>query len=158
VDNAQEQRRAVAELENARRAEEMAWTVSGRIGHFLEPFMRPVGFDWHITTAAIGALAAKEVFVSQLGILFSQGETDENSQSLRSILVRTYTPLQGFCMMLFCLLSIPCLGTLAIIRRELNSWKMAILEGVGMFALAYIVTFIVYQGGMLLNIGTKMLG
>ena len=158
VVKAQEQRKAVSELENARRAEEMAWTISGRVGHFLEPFMRPIGFDWHITTATIGALAAKEVFVSQLGILFSQGETDENSQSLRSILVRTYTPLQGFCMMLFCLLSIPCLGTLAIIRRELNSWKMAALEGAGMFALAYIVTFIVYQGGMLLNIGTKMLG
>ena len=120
--------------------------------------MRPIGFDWHATTATIGALAAKEVFVSQLGILFSQGEADENSQSLRTILIRTYTPLQAFCMMLFCLLSIPCLATLAIIRKELNSWKMALIEGCAMFALAYTVSFIVYQGGMLLNIGTKMLG
>ena len=145
-------------LKNARKAELMAWTISGRIGHILEPFMRPIGFDWHVTTATIGALAAKEVFVSQLGILFSQGETDENSQSLRDILVKHYTPLQAFCMMLFCLLSIPCLATLAIIKKELNSWKMAIIEGVAMFALAYIFSFIVYQAGTLLNIGTKMLG
>jgi ferrous iron transport protein B len=148
---------AVAELENAKKAELMAWTISGRVGHALVPFMKPIGFDWHVTTATIGALAAKEVFVSQLGILFAQGEADENSEGLRAILIKNYTPLQAFCMMLFCLLSIPCLATLAIIKRELNSWKMAIAEGCAMFALAYIVSFIVYQAGMLLNIGTKML-
>ena len=145
-------------LKNARKAELMAWTISGRIGHLLEPFMRPIGFDWHVTTATIGALAAKEVFVSQLGILFAQGDAEGNSQKLRDILVKTYTPLQGFCMMLFCLLSIPCLATLAVVRRELNSWKMAFIEGGAMFALAYAATFIVYQMGTLLNIGTKMLG
>ena len=148
---------AVAELENARKAELMEWTISGRVGRFLEPFMRPIGFDWHVTTATIAALAAKEVFVSQLGILYSQGETDETSQNLRNILIKTYTPLQAFCMMLFCLLSIPCLATLAIIRRELNSWKMAIIEGAAMFSVAYIAAFIVYQAGTLLNIGTKLL-
>ena len=148
---------AVAELENAKKAELMAWTISGRVGHALVPFMKPIGFDWHVTTATIGALAAKEVFVSQLGILFAQGEADENSEGLRAILIKNYTPLQAFCMMLFCLLSIPCFATLAIIKRELNSWKMAIAEGCAMFALAYIVSFIVYQAGMLLNIGTKML-
>ena len=158
VQSASEINDAVRDLENAKKAELMAWTVSGRVGHALVPFMRPIGFDWHVTTATIGALAAKEVFVSQLGILFSQGETDENSQSLRDVLVKYYTPLQAFCMMIFCLLSIPCLATLAIIKRELNSWKMAIIEGCAMFALAYIAAFIIYQAGTLLNIGTKMLG
>ena len=157
VKNAEKNNNAVTELENARKAELTAWTISGRIGRFLEPFMRPIGFDWHVTTATIGALAAKEVFVSQLGILFSQGESDADSQSLRNILIKTYTPLQAFCMMLFCLLSIPCLATLAIIRRELNSWKMAIIEGVAMFSVAYAASFIVYQLGSLLNIGTKLL-
>jgi len=157
VQSAEKYNIAVAELENARKAELMEWTISGRVGRFLEPFMRPIGFDWYVTTATIAALAAKEVFVSQLGILYSQGETDENSQNLRNILIKTYTPLQAFCMMLFCLLSIPCLATLAIIRRELNSWKMAIIEGVAMFSVAYIAAFIVYQAGTLLNIGTKLL-
>ena len=145
-------------LENAQLSEKLEYTVSGRVGKALEPLFAPLGFDWKITTATIGALAAKEVFVSQLGILFSQGESDANSQSLRNILVKSYTPLQAFCMMLFCLLSIPCLATLAIIRRELNSWKMAIIEGVAMFSVAYAASFIVYQAGTLLNIGTKFLG
>ena len=60
-------------------------------------------------------------------------------------------------MMLFCLLSVPCLATLAIIKKELNSWKMALLEGAAMFTLAYTAAFIVYQLGTLLNIGTKFL-
>ena len=88
-----------------------------------------MGFDWKFSTATIGALAAKEVFVAQLGILHSRGEVDEETEKLRAVLRRHYTPLQAFCMMLFSLLSIPCLATLVIIKRELNSWKMAILEG-----------------------------
>jgi ferrous iron transport protein B len=92
-----------------------------------------------------------------MGILMAEGEVDENSDSMRAQLKKYYTPLQAFCVMLFCLLSIPCLATLAIIKRELNSWKMALLEGAGMFALAYTAAFIVYQAGTLLNIGTKFL-
>ena len=103
--------------------------------------------------AGIGALAAKEVFVSQLGILYAQGETDEESIPLREQLVGNYSPLQGFCIMLFCLLSIPCLATLAIMRRELNSWKLTIAEAGGLFLLAYAVTFAVYQTATLLGIG-----
>ncbi len=148
----------LSKLENEKQAEQMEYTISGRIGHALEPFFRPIGFDWKLTTASIGALAAKEVFVSQLGILYAEGEADEESIPLREQLVKNYTPLQGFCIMLFCLLSIPCLATLAIIKRELNSWKMAFVEAGGLFALAYCMTFIVYQLGMLLHIGTKFIG
>ncbi len=149
---------AVGGLENRKKAEEMEYTLSGRIGKFLEPMFRPIGFDWKLTTAGIGALAAKEVFVSQLGILYAEGAANEESVPLREQLVKNYTPLQAFCIMLFCLLSIPCLATLAIIRRELNSWKMAVAEAVGLFALAYIVTLFVYQIGSFLQIGTKLLG
>ena len=147
----------VASLVNARQAELMSYTISGRIGRVLEPVFRPVGFDWKVTTACIAALAAKEIFVTQLGILYAEGETDENSVPLRRHLIRNYTPLQGFCIMLFCLLSIPCLATLAITRRELNSWKMTMCEGAGLFCLAYVTTFIVYQAGLLLKIGTNFL-
>ena len=148
----------VERLENARKAEEMEYTVSGRVGHFLEPLFRPLGFDWKIATACIGGLAAKEVFVSQLGILYAEGEADEESMPLREQLRKSYTPLQAFCIMLFCLLSIPCLATLAIIRRELNSWKMVFVEAGGLFLLAYLVTLVVYQFGLLFQIGTKLLG
>ncbi|MBO7088990.1 MAG: ferrous iron transport protein B, partial [Lentisphaeria bacterium] len=157
-----EQAAAARRIENMKRAEEAEYTISGRVGKFLEPAFKPIGFDWRVTTAAIGALAAKEVFVSQLGILYAEGEVaedapDDEQESLRQQLRRAYTPLQGFCMMLFCLLSIPCLATLAIIRRELNSWKWMFLEAAGLFALAYVTTFIVYQIGLLLKIGTNYL-
>jgi len=145
---------AVAELENERRAEELEYTVSGRVGKFLEPLFRPIGFDWKLTTASIGALAAKEVFVSQLGILYAAGEADEESVPLREQLIANYTPLQGFCIMLFSLLSIPCLATLAVVRREMNSWKMAFAEAGGLFVLAYVCTLIVYQAGTLFGWGT----
>ena len=154
----EEQQKQVTALENAKLAEKMEYTFSGRIGKFLEPAFKPIGFDWRAATASIGALAAKEVFVAQMGILFAAGEADENSQPLREQLIRTYTPLQAFCIMLFCLLSIPCLATLAIIKRELNSWKMAFIEAGALFTLAYISAFIVFQLGTILKIGTKFLG
>ena len=149
---------AVSALENEKQAEMLEYTISGRVGHALEPLFRPIGFDWKLTTASIGALAAKEVFVSQLGILYAEGEADEESVPLREQLIRHYTPLQAFCIMLFCLLSIPCLATLAVMRRELNSWKLTVAEAAGMFLLAYIVTFLVYQAGSLCGIGTALGG
>lgn len=148
---------SVAELENEKSAEALEYTTSGRIGKFLEPVFKPIGFDWKLTTASIGALAAKEVFVSQLGILYAEGEADEESETLREKLAKNYTPLQGFCMMIFSLMSIPCLATLAVLKREVNSWKLTIAEAIGLFVLAYVATFLVYQIGTMLDIGTKLI-
>lgn len=158
VEAAEKTNEAVSALENEKSAESMEYTISGRVGKFLEPVFRHIGFDWKATTASIGALAAKEVFVSQLGILFAEGEADEESVPLREQLVKNYTPLQGFCLMLFSLMSIPCFATLAVIKRELNSWKGMICEAFGLLVLAYLATFVVYQLGSLLGIGTKLLG
>ncbi len=152
-----EKEEIIANLENAKNAEAMEYTISGRVGKFLEPLFKPIGFDWKITTASIGALAAKELFVSQLGILYAEGEADEQSVTLREKLLRNYTPLQAFCVMLFCLLSIPCLATLAVIKRELNSWRAPIYEAFALFTLAYVASLVVYQVGLFLQIGTTML-
>ncbi len=148
----------VTELENQQVAEELSNTITGKIGHAMAPFISPLGFDWKIGTALIGAFAAKEVFVAQMGIVYSVGEADEESTALRTVLTNTYTPLQGFCMMLFCLISAPCMATIAITRRESNSWGWAMFQLFGLTALAWVITFIVYQGGTLLEIGTKMVG
>ncbi len=144
----------IAELEQARQAEELAYTSAGRIGHGLEPVLKPMGFDWKIGTALIGAFAAKEVFVAQMGIVYSVGEADEESDSLRSRLAQSYTPLQAFCIMLFCLVSAPCMATIAMTKRESNSWKWALLQFGGLTALAFLLTTAVYQVGSLLTIGT----
>jgi len=146
-------RKTAEELKERRRAEELAFTVAGRIGHAMEPALRPMGFDWRIGTALIGALAAKEVFVAQMGIVFSAGEADENSNTLRERLRRNYSPLTAFCIMLFCLVSAPCMATIAVTKREANSWGWALFQLVGLTVLAYILTVLVYQLGSLLGLG-----
>lgn len=142
-----------AQIEQAKQAEELAYTVTGRIGHAIEPVLKPMGFDWRIGTGLIGALAAKEVFVAQMGIVYSVGEADEESDPLRARLRENYTPLQAFCIMLFCLVSAPCMATIAITRRESNSWKWALLQLGGLTALAFVLTTIVYQVGSMFSSG-----
>ena len=122
-------------------------SVIGRIGNVLAPVIKPLGFDWKVGTALIGAVAAKEVFVSQLGIVYSVGEAEESSQSLREKLQANYTPLVGFCIMLFCLISAPCVATIAMTKKETNSWRWALFQYVSLTVLAYVITLIVYQVG-----------
>ena len=131
----------------------LAHTAAGRIGHILEPVIRPLGFDWRIGTAMIGAFAAKEVFVAQLGIVYSVGEADEESVTLREKLRAHYSPLVGFCIMLFMLISAPCMATIAVTRRESNSWKWALFQLGGLTLLAYLATLLVYQAGRAVEIG-----
>ena len=132
---------------------ELDYSIAGRVGHAIAPIMRPIGFDWKTSTAMIGAFAAKEVFVAQLGIIHSLGEAGEESEPLRTILKREYNALQAFCIMLFCLLSVPCMVTVATIWRESGSWKWAALQVFGLTAVAYLVTLVVYQVGSALQIG-----
>jgi len=122
-------------------------SVIGRIGRAIEPAIKPLGFDWKIGTALIGATAAKEVFVSQLGIVYAVGNTDEQSQTLREKLQQSYTPLTGFCIMLFCLISTPCVATVVMTRQETNSWRWALFQFGSLTGLAYIITLAVYQVG-----------
>ena len=132
-------------------------SVIGRLGKAIEPALKPLGFDWKIGTALIGATAAKEVFVSQLAIVHAVGSgevsegTDEEAQTLRQKLQANYTPLTGFCIMLFCLIATPCVATVAMTRQETNSWRWALLQFFGLTALAYVITFTVYQFGSLLT-------
>ncbi|MDD5328168.1 MAG: ferrous iron transport protein B [Phycisphaerae bacterium] len=123
----------------------LEYSVMGRVGRAIEPVIRPLGFDWKIGTALIGAAAAKEVFVSQLGIVYAE----DQGQTLRQKLQASYTPLVGFCIMLFCLISAPCVATVAMTRQETNSWGWALFQFFGLTGLAYAVTFIVYQIGSL---------
>ena len=134
-------------------AERLSYSVAGRIGMVMEPIIKPMGFDWRIGTAMIGAFAAKEVFVSQLGIMYSVGDADEESGALRDKLARNYTPLTGFTIMLFMLLSMPCIATIAVTKQESGSWKWAMLQLGGLTAFAYVMTALVFQIGSLLGIG-----
>lgn len=120
-------------------------SYSGQIGKKMESVMKPVGLDWKVSTALVGAFVAKEVFVSQMGIIYSMDDEGSLSQALQ----KDYTPLQGFCIMLFCLIAMPCSATLAVTRKETGSWKWALLQFFGLTALAYLVTLLVYQVGVI---------
>ena len=138
-----------SELGNARAAEDLRHSAAGRVGGFIEPVIRPLGFDWKMGTAMIGAFAAKEVFVSQMGIVYSMGETDEESEGLRQTLARDYSPLVALSLMLFMLIATPCMATIAVTRREAGSWKWAAFQLVGLTVVAYLISLLVYQIGRL---------
>jgi ferrous iron transport protein B len=125
-------------------------SIIGRLGRVIEPIIKPLGFDWKIGTALIGATAAKEVFVSQLAIVYAVGDTDEGTSTLRQQLRANYTPLTGFCILLFCLIYAPCVATVAMTKQETHSWRWALFQFFALTALAYILTFIVYQLGRII--------
>jgi len=135
------------ELDNKLAAASLEISLMGRVGKIMEPIFRPCGFDWKMDSAIMAGLAAKEVVVAQMGILYSLGEVDEESDSLREKLAENYTPLQGLCLMLFCLLSAPCFACIATAKQEMGGWKWAIAQALGLTVLAWAITTFVYQVG-----------
>ncbi len=140
------------DVERMRSAERLEYSLAGRIGMLMEPAIRPMGFDWRIGTAFIGAIAAKELFVAQIGIVFSLGSGIEHGDALRNLLRKEYAPLTGLSMALFALIALPCSATIAVTRRESGSWKWAFFQWAGLTVIGWIVATTVYQVGTLTGI------
>ncbi len=128
-------------------------TLAGRLGNWLAPVLAPLGFDWKIACAMVGAFAAKEVFVAQMGVVYAMGKTDERSVPLTEALERDYTPLVGLSMMVFLLIGTPCMATVAVVRRESGAFKWAAFQFFGLTGLAWMLSFAIYQAGRLLGLG-----
>jgi ferrous iron transport protein B len=135
-------------------------SFAGRLGHLLEPVIRPLGFDWKIGVALIASFAAREVLVSTLSIIYNVGKNeDEKSQTLISAIRdakddtgRTvWTPLTALTLMVFFVLAMQCMSTLAIVRRETNSWSWPLFMLSYMTGIAYVAALLTYQGGKLLG-------
>ena len=143
-------------------SEQLKHSYAGMLGHTLEPVIQPLGFDWKIGVALIASFAAREVLVSTLSIIYNVGK-DENEESETLIAaVRdakddngkpTWTPLTALTLMVFFVLAMQCMSTLAVVRRETNSWIWPIFMLVYMTGFAYIAAFLTYQGGRLLGFG-----
>ncbi|BBB89468.1 MAG TPA: ferrous iron transport protein B [Methylomusa anaerophila] len=133
--------------------EKLAQSYAGQLGHFIEPAIEPLGFDWRSGIGLIAAFTAKEVLVSTLGTIYNVGEVDETSTDLQQALAAdgSFTPLSAYALMVFVLIYSPCLATIAIIKRETNSWKWPLFSSVYSTALAWLMTFGVYQIGRLLG-------
>lgn len=145
----------VSDSEHISREQMIKSTIAGKMGIAIAKVTSPLGFDWRVGTALVGAIAAKEVFVAQMGMLFAiEGdiEQEESSKTLRERLKETYSPLQAFCIMIFCLLTPPCLATVAVVRQETNSWFYPGVQFLGFAIFAYVVTLIIYQLGRALGL------
>ena len=128
-------------------------SYAGRAGHFIEPLIKPLGFDWKIGIGLVGAFAAKEVLVSTLGVIYSVDGADEEPAPLGEALAAdpVFSPLVAVCLMVFSLLYCPCLAVISVIRRETNSFKWPAIAMVYPTVLAWVLTFIIYNGGRALG-------
>jgi len=134
-------------------------SYGGRLGKAIEPALRPLGFDWKIGVGLIGAFAAREVFVSTLGLVYGIGDADENTTPLRDKIrqeqradgTAAYSPLMGLSLMVFFALSCQCMSTLMVVYRETRSVRWPLFMFSYMTALAYVASLLVYQGGRLLG-------
>jgi len=148
-------------LEISQESERQEKSYIGQLGHAIEPVIRPLGFDWKMGVSIITGLAAKEIVVSSMGILYQADmKADENSGSLKEELKaqthnngvlkgqKVFTPLVSFCFMLFILIYFPCVAVIAAIKKE-SSWGWAVFTMVYTTTIAWLVAFATYQIGSL---------
>ena len=152
----------LARLDGREAGERLRYSAAGRVGQLIEPAIEPLGYDWRIGVGILGAFAAREVFVSTLGIVFGIAEADEESPSLRASLQNAtrpdgtplMTPLAGVSLMVFFVLACQCMSTIGVVRRESGTWRWPIFMFGYMSVLAYTASLVVYQAGTLLGWGT----
>jgi len=144
----------------AKESEQLKHSFAGMLGHTIEPVIRPLGFDWKIGVALIASFAAREVLVSTLSIIYNVGkDADAESTTLVSAIRDAkgddgkpiWTPLTALTLMVFFVLAMQCMSTLAVVRRETNSWGWPIFMFSYMTAIAYAAAFLTYQGGRMLG-------
>ncbi|MGI8410544.1 MAG: ferrous iron transport protein B [Pyrinomonadaceae bacterium] len=135
-------------------------SYAGKLGHIIEPVIQPLGFDWKIGVALIASFAAREVLVSTLSIIYNVGKDEnEESETLISAIRNAkkpdgslvWSPLTALTLMVFFVLAMQCMSTVAVVRRETNSWRWTMFMVGYMTVLAYAAAFVTYQGGRLLG-------
>jgi ferrous iron transport protein B len=141
-------------------AEQVKLSIAGTIGHAMEPVFAPLGFDWKLNVGILASFAAREVLVSTLGLVYGLGtETDEESEGLRAALREDkrddggplYTPLTALSLLVFFVLAMQCMSTLAATKRETGGWKWPAFQFASMSAAAYVGALLVFQIGKLLG-------
>lgn len=144
-----------AEIDEAVAGAQLEYSVSGRIGHAIEPVIAPLGYDWKIGVGLIAAFAAREVFVSNLAVVYSVGDPEEDQTPLEdAIRADTYddgkpvwTPVVAASLLVWFVLAMQCISTTAVVRRETGGWKWPLIQLGYMTALAYVCALITYQVG-----------
>jgi ferrous iron transport protein B len=138
---------------------QLSQSIAGRMGHLIEPIIKPLGFDWKIGIGLVSSFAAREVFVSTMSIIYAVDGDGEDAEPLRQRLREDkwpdgqpiFTPLVCISLMVFYVFAMQCLSTVAVVKRETNSWKWPLFQIFFMTGTAYLASLIVYQGGRLLG-------
>ena len=134
-------------------SEKLEASYAGILGKFIEPVIKPLGFDWKVGIALVTSFAAREVFVGTMSTIYSAGD-NSNAQSLREKMhaeinpetgKQRYTFAVGFSLMLFYAFAMQCMSTLAVVYRETQNWKWPVIQFIYMGALAYLASFAAYH-------------
>ena len=146
--------------DNARVALIARNSAAGRVGRFIEPTIEPLGYNWKIGVGLIGAMAAREVFVSTMGTVYSVGaDTDEQSKPLRQQMKQdkwpdgtpVWTTATAISILVYFVIAMQCVSTLAVVKRETGGWKWPIFMQIYMTALAWIAAFVAFHGARMLG-------
>jgi ferrous iron transport protein B len=139
---------------------QIAHSYAGMAGRALEPVIRPLGFDWRIGVGLISSFVAREVFVSSMGVLFGVEDSHgKDTTPLRSALRQAqwpggaplFTPLVCLTLMIYYVFAMQCISTVAVVRRETNSWRWPLFQIAYMTGTAWLICLMVYQGGRALG-------
>jgi len=141
------------ELEDKIAAHKLEHSYIGIIGKGIEPAIKPLGYDWKIGIALVTSFAAREVFVGTLATIYSVGSADEADDTIKNKMAaevysngaKVFTLASGISLLLFYAFAMQCMSTLAIVKRETNSWKWPLTQLIGMSAIAYVVALIAFQ-------------
>jgi ferrous iron transport protein B len=139
------------ETEKQYRSEKLQHSYAGIVGNAIEPAIKPLGFDWKIGIALITSFAAREVFIGTMATLYSVEEDDDSKlrEKMQSATwpdgSKVYTLPAALSLMVFYVLAMQCMSTLAIVKRETKSWKWPVIQLVYMTVLAYVMSWLVYQ-------------
>jgi ferrous iron transport protein B len=145
--------------DDATPSEQIAQSFAGQAGHLLEPAIKPLGFNWEIGIGLISSFAAREVFVSSMSVVFNVEEDEEDTAPLREALQKStwpdgrplFTPLVCLTLMIFYVFAMQCISTVAIVKRETNSWRWPLFQIGYQTGFAWILCFIVFQVGTALG-------
>lgn len=141
-------------IENEVAAQRLENSYAGHFGHFIEPAIKPLGYDWKIGIALLSSFAAREVFVGTMSTIYSIGDAGEDSQTIRERLESErnpetggamYTPALAFSLLVFYVFAMMCMSTIATVYRETKSWIWPTVQLAYMSGLAYLSALLVYQ-------------
>jgi ferrous iron transport protein B len=153
LDGAAAEAKTDEHLEHVIAAEQCSYSWAGRLGHGIEPLIAPLGFDWKMGVGLVAAFAAREVFVSTMGIVYSLDEEDQKGIQAAMLADRApdghavWSPLVAVSLLVWFVIAMQCMSTFAVVLRETGTWRWPLFQLVYMNVLAYVACLVTYQVG-----------